>query len=173
MDIIAKSLIWRFLSWLPRFFLRTIFTDEHLASLTEIDVRARGEQAVFNCRELPHVKVWLEIRNHNHFKIELDRLVLEILFNSKFCELSYLHRELINPGESKVLLVEGLISDRHVESLLNLKDKYQCSIKAIAYFNNKIHNFKVDTKTLQGVQAQFQGEKQREQGNNINKTRTS
>jgi hypothetical protein len=154
-DIITKSLIWRFLSWLPGFFLRKTFTKERLASLIEINVRAHGDQIIFNCGERPHVSAWLEIRNCSHFIIELDRLTLEVLYTTKFCELFYLHRKLINPGEKEILYIDGSINSHHIESLSNLKDKYQCSIKVIAYFNNKIHNFGVDTEALQGVHVQF------------------
>ncbi len=158
MDIITKSLIWSFLSRLPGFFLRKTFTEERLASLIEIDVRARGEQITFNCGELPYVGVWLEIRNCSHFEIELDRLTLEVLSPTKICELSYLHREFINPGKSEILYIKEPINSHHIESLLNKKDKHRCNIRVIASFNSKIHNFRVDTKTLEGVHVQFNNE---------------
>ena len=109
MESILRSVIWRFLRWLPSFVLRKIFSSGWLEKNIYIDIRPRHSSVELYLSNNPMVRVYLEVRNNTHFNIEIDRLIAKFIYGIEMATLNHFKRERLKPGEERSLYITGNI----------------------------------------------------------------
>ena len=78
MDNLSITAIWSFLTWLPNFILRRIFTKDRLSDLMLIDMRPRHDYCSVNLGETASYDLWIEFRNLSPFDVEIRRAVINV-----------------------------------------------------------------------------------------------
>lgn len=100
-DIFGNPIVKMLLKKLPWFILRRFLTEDRLASFIQFSPRPTGEQVVFSGSDTPSIRIWLNIDNRGPFRVELDRLIIELWHKRFIGELHYLDRLVIEGGEDE------------------------------------------------------------------------
>lgn len=161
MDGLSITHIWRFLTWLPKFVLRRIFTKEKLADLILVDVRPRHDYATVNLGDVATFDLWIQIINLSPFEVELDRANLGFTCGGTTVKSYFLKKEIILPGEIKEMYVTESISDGQANQIAKTLDNHQTTISMDAEFNCTLHSFTKITGSLTGLRPRFVNEKRR------------
>ena len=161
MEGLSISSIWKLLTWLPKYILRRIFTREKLRDLILFDVRPRHEYATINLGEVASFGLWLQLTNISPFEVELDRSSYDFQCAGIKLRSSILERISIASGETKILHVEGSISDGEANHIARSIDNHNSSLEGIMEFNCKLHPFSKNNWHLNGILPRFVNESQR------------
>ncbi len=152
MDTILSSIIWRFLTWLPPFILKRIFSADWLSNHIYIDIRPRHNSVTIYQPDNPSVNIYLDVRNNTHFKIEIDRLIVKFIYGIEMAALYHFKREQLNPGEVREIHIKGNIEYSQFQSLaFQYKEQSSnCRLEILVECNSRLHNFVIE-KTLEGI----------------------
>lgn len=162
MDALSISSIWKLLTWLPKFILRIIFTRERLRDLILFDVRPRYEYATINLGAVASFDMWLQITNISPFHVELDRSSFNFQCGGVKLRSNLLERIPISSGETRVLHVEGTLSDGEANYIAQNIANHDSSLRGILEFNCKLHSFSKNNWHLTGILPTFINANQRQ-----------
>lgn len=150
-DIFGNPIVKMLLKKLPGFILRRFLTEDRLASFIQFSPRPTGEQVVFSGSDTPSIRIWLNIDNRGPFRVELDRLIIELWHKRFIGELYYLDRLVIEGGRMKEILVLGMQGIHFSDLKPSHGASSSSSIKIRGYFNSKIKPFKVITNNIESI----------------------
>jgi len=155
MEYLSITEIWKYLTWLPGFIMKRLFSKKRLADLVIIDVRPRHESVSVNLSNVSSYSIYLQIINMTPFQIELDRA--EIDFNCAGISLVSQHIKKVtyHPGEIAMLYIKGDIESAKADQIARMHDKNRSSINLHFEFNCKLHNFVKPQHNLDGVNPEF------------------
>lgn len=159
MESILRSVIWRFLRWLPSFVLRKIFSSRWLEKNIYIDIRPRHRSVELLHPDNPRVNVYLDVRNNTHFNIEIDRLITKFIYGIEMATLSHFKRERLKPGEERSIYITGNINYNQYKSLpfQHEHNSSHVRLEILAECNSRLHNFCIE-KTLEGIKPEIANE---------------
>jgi len=159
MESILRSVIWRFLRWLPSFILRRIFSSKWLEKNIYIDIRPRHSSVELYLSNNPIVRVYLEVRNNTHFNIEIDRLIAKFIYGIEMATLNHFKRERLKPGEERSIYITGNIDYNQYKSLPFQHEHNSSNVKLeiLTECNSRLHNFRIE-KTLEGIKPEIVNE---------------
>ncbi len=159
MESILRSVIWRFLNWLPSFILRKIFSPQWLAKNIYIDIRPRHRSVLLSHPDNPRVNIYLDVRNNTHFNIEVDRLITKFTYGIEMASLYHFKRERLKPGEERSIYITGNIDYNQYKSLPFQHEHNSSNVwlEILAECNSKLHNFCIEKK-LEGIKPEITNE---------------
>ena len=151
-DIFVNPIVKMLLKWLPGFILRVFLTEDRLANFIQFSPRPTGEQVIFSGSDTPpSIRIWLNIDNRGPFRVELDRLIIELCHMRYTGELHYLDRIIIEGGKIEEILVRGMQGIHFSDLKPSHGASSTSSIKIRGYFNSKIKPFKVITNNIESI----------------------
>ena len=155
MEYLSITEIWQYLTWLPRFVMKRLFSKQRLADLVIIDVRPRHESVKVYLSDVSSYNIYFQIINMTPFQVELDRA--EIDFNCAGTSLvsQYIKKVTYGPGEISSLYIKGDIESAKADQIASMFDKNQSSINLHFEFNCRLHNFAKSQIHLDGVRPEF------------------
>jgi hypothetical protein len=147
--------IWKYLKWLPKFFLRKLFSQERLSDLVLVDVQARQEGVRVNLGAIASYSIYFQIINMSPFDVELDRAEMEFLCAGTSVSKQYIRKTIFKAGEVGTLYVVGEIETaKAIQMARHYKDN-RSSIFMHCEFNCSLHNFTKVCNNLEGVNVNF------------------
>jgi len=132
---------WKFLTWLPKFILRRIFTKVRMSELILFDIRPRGRSVTLNLGGGANYDVWVTFINISPFAVELEKLEAELWCNGAILKTGINKRINIAPGEVMEQRLWGNIPDGHADQIANNGPEGPLVLKGNMDFNCKIVNF--------------------------------
>lgn len=159
MDIESFAGMWRYLTWLPEWFLRRKFSEERMADLMMVDIPSRHE----NVRvDLGHpfatFQLWFQVINRSPFEVELDRAQIEFCCSGSPLHVPYIKKIKVKAGGIEKFHVDGDISDNKADQIARFYDKADSSISMDVYFNCRLHSFAKIYNRLDGIKPRFVNE---------------
>ena len=155
MEITSIPVIWSFLKWLPRFYLRRMFTKERLADLILVDVRPRYDYCTVNLCDSATFDLWVRIINLSPFDVELDRAELKFLCGGTKHKSPILKKSIIGAGEIVDHYFSENIADDKANQIISNIGNHQTTIELDIEFNCQLHNFQKSTGPLDGLRPRF------------------
>jgi hypothetical protein len=147
--------IWKYLKWLPKFFLRKLFSQERLSDLVLVDVQARHEGVRVNLGDIASYSIYFQIINMSPFDVELDRAEIEFMCAGTSVSKQYIKKTVFKAGEVGALYVIGEIeAPKAIQMAHHYKDN-RSSISIHCEFNCSLHNFPKVCNNLEGVNVNF------------------
>ena len=141
-----SSSIWRAMKWLPSIILRRFFSKQWLSDSIEIDVRPRHTDVEVLLPENPEATIYLSVQNNSHFKIELDRLLVDFCYTSFIADASDFRRRLLKPREKLDLILRTQIGFYGVKNLAfgQKHNPQHAQLFIMAELNSRLGNFRVE-----------------------------
>ena len=155
MEILSITGIWRFLTWLPGFCLRRIFTKERMADLILVDVRPRHDYCTVNLGNSASFNLWVRIINLSAFDVELDRAELKFWCGGTNHKSAILKKSTISAGEIVDHYFSENIADGQANQIRSNIGNLQTRIELDIEFNCELHNFQKSTGSLEGLRPRF------------------
>lgn len=155
MDISSLLEIWSYLTWLPKWFLRRIFSEKRLADLVRVDVRPRNDYATANLGPVAKFELWFQVINMSPFEVELDRAEIRFTCAGTSLDSSYIKRTKFKAGEIAEFHVEGDIPEGKANQIAQNHDQNASWISMDMDFNCDLHSFSKRSLTLEGVRTRF------------------
>jgi hypothetical protein len=124
--------------------VRRFYGPEKLAAHLRIRVRDEGDGIVFNCGELPNVRIWVRITNLSPVEIEFDRIFGHVYHGSRLTEFQDLQRRRIGTAAEIEFLIEASLTADHVTFLRkNLHQKFDTWLSLSGYIHSRLHTFQL------------------------------
>ena len=101
--------------------------------------------------ELPESHVWLVVRNDGYFRVELDRLTVELVLGSAIVRGAHLRRSSLAPGATEEVFVRIALTSAQASHIKRQQAPMYATLQVMAEFNSKIHAFSKDTGQLSGI----------------------
>ena len=155
MEISSLLEIWKYLTWLPKWFLRRIFSEQRLAALVIVDIRPRHDQATANLGPVPTFDLWFQAINMSPFEVELDRAEIRFTCAGTALDTLYIKRTTFKAGEIAEFLVRGDIPEGKANQIAQQYDKNASWISMNMDFNCDLHSFSKQSHTLEGIKTHF------------------
>ena len=155
MEISSLVEIWKYLSWLPEYFLKRIFSKERLADLMIVDVRSRYDCATADLGPIGKFDLWFQVINMSPFEVELDRADIQFTCAGTALDSHYIKRTTFKAGEIAEFHVKGDISEGKAEQITQHHDKNASWISMDMDFNCALHSFSKRSHTLEGVRTRI------------------
>lgn len=155
MDLLSIVEIWRYLNWLPKYFLRRIFTKERLADLVLMDVQARHEPVRANLGDIASYAICFQVINMSPFDVELDRAEIDFLCAGTTVSKQYIRKTVFKAGQAGTLHVSGEIDTAKAAQISRHHKDNKSSISLHCEFNCILHSFTKVRNNLEGVYVHF------------------
>ena len=155
MEISSLVEIWRYLTWLPKWFLRRIFSEKRLADLVRVDVRPRHDYATADLGPVPKFGLWFQVINMSPFEVELDRAEIRFTCAGTGLDACYIKKTTFKSGEIAEFYVGGDIPEGKTNQIAEHHDKNASYISMDMDFNCNLHSFSKRSHTLEGVRTRF------------------
>lgn len=155
MEILALLEIWRLLTWLPKWILKRIFTEQRLADLVIVDVRPRHDYTTADLGPIAKFELWFQVINMSPFEVELDRAEIRFTCAGTSLDARYIKRTTFKAGEIAEFHVEGDIPEGKAKQIAQHHDKNASWISMDMDFNCNLHSFSKRSHTLEGVRTRF------------------
>ena len=165
MEILALLEIWRFLTWLPKWILKRIFSEQRMADLVIVDIRPRHERVTVNLSSTPTYELWFQAINILPFEVELDRAHIEFICAGTSLKISHTQKTRFKPGEISEFHITGDIPEGKADFIAQHHDRNSSSISMNMDFNCILHSFSKQCRNLEGVTPRFINHSER-----VNKT---
>lgn len=147
--------IWRFLSWLPNWFLLRSFPDEVMEGLIDFEIQPRHESISINLGQVATANIWLVATNRSPFDLELDRAELFLSCGGVALPLNILKRTKIAASKKIEFHISTPIPDGHANAIAHSIENHHTHISGTLIFNSKIRNFNLPLKNLSGIKPNF------------------
>ena len=155
MEYLSITEIWKYLTWLPRFVMKRLFSKKRLADLVIIDVRPRHESVRVYLSDVSSYNIYFQIINMTPFQIELDRAEVDFSCVGTKLVSQYIKKETYRPGEIATLYIQGDIESAKADQIALLHDKNPSYMHLHLEFNCKLHDFTKSQIHLDGVKPDF------------------
>ncbi|WMN64842.1 hypothetical protein [Vibrio parahaemolyticus] len=155
MEILSIVDIWKYLSWLPNFLLKRVFSPERLGDLIYLDVQSRHTPVSANLSDISDYSISFLVINMSPFDVELDRA--EVVFHCAGTALKtqYIRKTVFKAGQVGTLYVSDEISRARAEQIAKFYDKNDSRISFHGEFNCDLHNFTKVIHQLEGVNVKY------------------
>lgn len=117
MEILALLEIWRCLTWLPKWILKRIFSEQRMADLVIVDIRPRHNRVTVNLNSTPTYDLWFQAINISPFEVELDRAHIEFICAGTSLKMSYTQKSKFESGKISEFHVTGDIPEGKADSM--------------------------------------------------------
>jgi len=155
-ELLGSALL-RLGAWALPTVARRFYDQEKLNSQIKIRVRGDGDGVVFNCGEMPSVRVWLRITNLSPIDVEFDRIFGEISCGSRLTAFYDLNRHLIKrAAEAEVFLNVSLTADHATFLRRNRQNNFQTTLSVSGYIYSSLHNYQLPYRELSARNVEFQ-----------------
>lgn len=147
----------KFAALLVPWIVRRFYGPERLTSAIQIRVMNEGDGIVFNCGELPNVRIWLRVTNLSPVDIEFDRIFGHVYYGSQLAEFQDLqHRRIRNAAESEFLL-EAALSGEHVNFLRRNRNQqgFDTSLSLSAVVKSRLHTYQLPFRQVRAKNVAF------------------
>lgn len=156
MDAISIGAVWRFLTWLPNFVLRRVFTKQRLSEMMLFDIRPRFDPATFNLGKPASYELWLQITNISPFLVTLDQASFKFVFGGVRLESHLLEHLHFPSGETTTFHIDGPINEEQAEHMAQHVDSETgAHLAGVLEFNCPLHNFSKNTWQLNQIRPRF------------------
>ena len=155
MEILALLEIWRLLTWLPKWILKRIFSEQRMADLVIVDIRPRHERVTVNLNPTPTYELWFQAINISPFEVELDRVHIEFICAGTSLNMSYTQKTKFESGKISEFHVTGDIPEGKANAIARHLDRDYSSISMDMDFNCLLHSFSKQCRNLQGITPRF------------------
>lgn len=137
--------------------VKRFYGTEKLSSDIKIRVMNEGDGIVFNCGELPNVRIWLRVTNLSPIEIEFDRIFGHVYYGSQLAEFQDLqHRRIPTAGESE-FLIEISLNVEHVSFLRRNRHQqgFETSLSLSAFVESRLHNYQLPFRQVRAKNVSF------------------
>jgi hypothetical protein len=124
------------------FVVAWFYSPEKIASDIKFRVRGEGDGVTFEGGELPKVRVWLLVSNLSPFNIEVDRMVIQLVYGSVIGEVNDVRRRTLPCSKEAEWLVESTLNDKQLAYIQrNMENKPETRLTVTAFINTSLHKF--------------------------------
>ena len=118
------------------------YKPEKIAADVKFRVRGDGDGVTYEGGELPKVRIWFLVSNLSPFKVEIDRMVIQLSFGSVIEEIAHIRKHEVGPSKEVEFLVETTLNSAQVAFIQkNLPQRLETKLYVAAFLNTKLHNF--------------------------------
>lgn len=118
------------------------YKPEKIAADLKFRVRGEGDGLTFEGGELPRIRIWLLVSNLSPFTVEIDRMVIHVVYGTVIGEFHHLRRRTLAASTEDEWLVEGSLNESQVAYIQKeLKNAPQTKLNLMALVHSKLHNF--------------------------------
>ena len=137
--------------------VRKFYGQEKLVANIQIRVTNEGDGIVFNCGELPNVRVWMRITNLSPIEIEFDRIFGHVNYGSQLAEIQDLQHRLIRTASESEFLIETSLTGEHVNFLRRNRNQqnFKASLSISAFVKSRLHNFQLPVRQVRAENVSF------------------
>lgn len=126
------------------FLVRWYYTSEKIQKDIRVAIRGSGEGVVFDCGDIPRVRVWLVVTNLSLVKIEIENIVGRICYGNSFCEINHFRKHSLRTSADTEIFLECWLNEfqvRHIKT--NIKNKFETKLFIVGNINTSVHNFEL------------------------------
>lgn len=140
---LLKDFSLKVLGFVMPFVVRWFYKANKLANGIKVRVRGEDDGVMYNCGELPKVRIWLLVTNLTPFQIEFDRIYGQLAYGSIIGEFAHLKRHVLPPAEEKQVLVEISLNELQANYIRQNFGNAETKLYLGAYVISKIHSIEL------------------------------
>jgi hypothetical protein len=120
------------------------YKPESISANLKFRVQGHGDGVTYECGEIPGVRIWFLISNLSPFKVEIDRMQIQVVYGSVIGEILHIQKHTLNASKESEFHVQGYLNEKQVAYIRkNLHQNFETKLYLTAYVNSKIHNFEL------------------------------
>jgi hypothetical protein len=149
---VAKDITLKLLGFLVPRLLGWFYKRSWIADRIKIRVSSEGDGVVVNGgRDLPNLRITMQVTNLSPFSIELDRVITQVaLRGGVLGEFVHLRHVALKPATETMFEIHGPLSQHQLDYLDRQPDRPDATLYLCAFVNCKVHNFQLDRQITAG-----------------------
>jgi hypothetical protein len=139
---LLRDLVLKVVAIVAPFAVAWFYKPERIAADLKIRVRGHGDGVSFEGGELPKTRIWFLVSNLSPFRVEIDRLVIQVAYGAVIGEIAHVKKHSIAASREAEFLVEASINEYQIAYIRkNLSQKPQTELCVTAFVTSKLHDF--------------------------------
>jgi len=123
--------------------VRWLYKSEKFTDQIKVRIRGDEDGVIYNCGELPSVRIWLVASNLTPVEITFDRMYGRLFAGCAVGEFSHLKRYTLPPAQETEILLEFSLTDQQTEFIRRNQGQNKTSLSFGAYVISKIHSIEI------------------------------
>lgn len=136
---LLKDFLLKALGLVLPFVVRWFYKREKFIKGIRIRVRGEGDGVMYNCGELPNVRIWLDITNLTPFEIEFERLYGQFALGSVIGDFTHSKRYVLPPAQEREILIEFWLNEYQAQYVRRNHGTYETKLFLGAYVTSNVH----------------------------------
>jgi hypothetical protein len=144
MTKLLKDTLLKFLGYAMPFAVKWFYKPGKIDEGIKVRVRSDGDGVMYDCGNLPNVRISLQLSNLTPFTIEFDRIYGELWYGGFLGKFTYIKKHKLLPATEANALIEISLTEAQVLNIRrNLLLKAPTKISLDAFINCEIHSFEL------------------------------
>ena len=140
----ARDILLKLLGAFIPSLLGWFYKPDRIARDIKIRPNSEGDAITIVAGELPNIQIWLLVTNLSPFKVEIDRILVQVQYGAIIGEFSGLRKTIVKPASEALVKVDSALTSHQVSSILKQRDNASYTVLYItAYISCQVHNLEV------------------------------
>lgn len=139
---LIRDFVLKLLAAVVPFAVAWFYRPEKIAAEVKFRVRGDGDGVTFEAGELPRVRIWFLVSNLSPFKVEIDRMAVQVSYGSIIEEIVHIRKHSVGPSKELEFLMESTLNSNQAAFIQkNLSQRFETKLYVTAFLSTKLHDF--------------------------------